>query len=773
MKKAVQLNISIIIISIILCLNMFSVKAYASNYNLDKSSENMDERVYITYKNAIEIQMSKILSKPNLNSNDIDVLKALNRVNNSSNDKLTLLEEEYKSLKDYRIIAIKLDLQAEIENGYDFTYRNPIESQISEILINNEKMTEELKEYLFQLNKINTENTKNSNKILNLNVLLKNIKSNEIKQNINSIIKDIENEASIPPSVDELPVKTLIIGQYIIYMPSLTTDNLICAKNTMPDNGKMYYKSEFIDGQWIIMNDISELYDLMINNSYKIVTDTSILENIEYIAQIDKDGNLIEYRKFKQYMNSLNNASTEESDDELANSLNEQLSTIENAYLSDSLSNMFAESRTAEAKLEALCDLFEESNDNRISEIIDAYKEEIESGNVDKYDNAIKKYVDKLKDEASGTDEDNKLIEDLEKINCVPQSVKEQRELEAQLASAENRNDKLTADTIKMLLGMPVEDNTSDLQKIADELRSQGLTNLADMVQGQTFSDEELNSFKPLDELLETLVATTVLLSPDKSKLIANIKYEKLIQAISNNKDKNNSLLKNLREASFNTIKEQCDNLIKDKENQAKEIKSLNGKKDSLIKKLDIAISNNDKESVINLYNQVLEIETKINDLNNKLTSTNTAIDNLSDSINKYCKILDLSYLLKIKDEIDGIKENNKDYMLDIVEMMVQRYQLIEEYKVEKNRGQTISMSRLREEIAKRDYKINYILSLNILDKELVDIKYNIRLAEVLGNKDMKNIYLAKLKLYNTNKITKENYNKEIIEKCEKYLETK
>ena len=281
---------------------------------------------------------------------------------------------------------------------------------------------------------------------------------------------------------------------------------------------------------------------------------------------------------------------------------------------------------------------------------------------------------------------------------------------------------------------------------------------------------------------------------PNKKEVLSKITgeggilNEGILKAVEANEKKNKNLLQNLAEAGLNTIKRQGEDMAKDKEKLSKEAIGLNLSKELLTDELEVLLAENNREKSTEIYNKIADIDKSISGINNQLTLNNETIEKIKADMDELYGILkkismgedgsineeaDLRAVTAAKDEIDGISHINKDFMISIVELMIQRYILIEEYKVEKDRGHLVSMNKLRDEISGRDYKINYILSLKILDEESVDIEYHLRLADLIDDKNMKKNYEDKKRLYEQNARNKEKHIQDIIDKAIEFLNVK
>jgi len=122
-------------------------------------------------------------------------------------------------------------------------------------------------------------------------------------------------EEKAPPDlayIKNLEPQTLIIGQYIVYMPKLTQPVYDAAKLTASDSQGIYYKSEFAGGTWFKINDVTELSEIQLAGNTETVQPET-LSAFYYVIQVPKDGkDLIFFRdagasaaRFDLYVKSL------------------------------------------------------------------------------------------------------------------------------------------------------------------------------------------------------------------------------------------------------------------------------------------------------------------------------------------------------------------------------------------------------------------------------------------------------------------------------------
>ena len=107
--------------------------------------------------------------------------------------------------------------------------------------------------------------------------------------------------AVAPPKVETLPDGYLIIGQYMIYRTQLTQENFDGAQLTTSDVQKMYYKSEFANGNWFNIDESQELVEILMSGGGQTV-DSAYLNTFKYSVQIDEEGNIIYFTEGENAM---------------------------------------------------------------------------------------------------------------------------------------------------------------------------------------------------------------------------------------------------------------------------------------------------------------------------------------------------------------------------------------------------------------------------------------------------------------------------------------
>lgn len=107
--------------------------------------------------------------------------------------------------------------------------------------------------------------------------------------------------AVAPPKVETLPDGYLIIGKYMIYRTQLTQENFDGAQLTTSDVQKMYYKSEFANGNWFNIDESQELVEILMSGGGQTV-DSAYLNTFKYSVQIDEEGNIIYFTEGENAM---------------------------------------------------------------------------------------------------------------------------------------------------------------------------------------------------------------------------------------------------------------------------------------------------------------------------------------------------------------------------------------------------------------------------------------------------------------------------------------
>lgn len=100
--------------------------------------------------------------------------------------------------------------------------------------------------------------------------------------------------AVIPPKMDTLPSGYLVVGKYMMYVPKMTQKHFDGAVKTGEPGQPMYYKSEFADGTWYRIQDVTDIKDISLRVSQNIEK-ASKLDQIKFMVQVNEKGELIKF----------------------------------------------------------------------------------------------------------------------------------------------------------------------------------------------------------------------------------------------------------------------------------------------------------------------------------------------------------------------------------------------------------------------------------------------------------------------------------------------